>query len=207
MKIILNLLTTALFLACNSPVKTPGTNAPEKKPEADTVVNHNNSLQPVFTAAQEEKIKEDSLIRVKEKFPFLQKYPFEAYKAPMYKSAVAAPDFKNNPYGNDAEYVAFITEGCKDGINFGGHYTLIEKSCGAMCQQLFIVDRNDGKIFTGTLGLKEADGYYGFKYEKDSFILITDATVLIDASTDQFYGDAIIPEIYKWNGNRFKRLK
>lgn len=203
MKIILTIITAAFLLACNKVQKTPEAS----QTLIDSLTKTEEPLQPVYTPEEEARIKKDSLLRLKTKFPFIEKFPFEAYPAPVFTGTPAAPNFKGNPYATDKEYVDLITKGCKKGINFGGHYTIIERSCGAMCEQLFIVNRKSGKIFTGLLGLKGVDGYYGFKYEKDSFILITDATVLIDATPDQFYGDEIVPAVYEWTGDVFKKLE
>jgi hypothetical protein len=209
MKKLLIFCIMAILQACNSSVKPSEVNDTEKEPKGDIdiVVNDTNANRPLFTPGQEAKIKEDSLLRVQQKFPYLLKHPFAAYKAPVFDGAPAAPDFKNNPYANDSEYVAFIKNGCKKGINFGGHYTLIHQSCGAMCEFLFIVDRKNGKIFITDVGLGRPNGYYGFAFKKDSYALITDATAILDASTDQMGKDASIPMVYKWNGSRFIKLK
>ena len=152
-------------------------------------------IQNKFSAA-------DSIALVKKNFPFIVKYKFNSYAAPLFEGTLAAPDFRGNPNANDPEYVEFITEGCKSGINFGGHYTLIEKSCGCMCSHLYMVDRRDGKIFIHTKGLKVEDGYYGFMYKKDSNLLITDANILIHllGTQNEF---SITPQVFEWKKNRF----
>jgi hypothetical protein len=208
MKILLALAVAVLIFGCNDASKTPKVISTYVKTSVrDSVAAISpDTPKPVYTGIEEAKIKQDSLLRISKMFPFMAKYSFEAYKAPAFKGVSAAPDFNSDPYANDPEYVDFITKGCKQGINFAGHYTIITKSCGAMCSQLFIVDRQNGKIFKET-GLKEADGYYGFEYKKDSYLLIANATSLIDASTDESDEFSIKPEIFKWKANSFNRLE
>lgn len=72
---------------------------------------------------------------------------FTEYEVPIYTGKLAEPDFKSNP---DAEiFISRITEGCKEGVNFAGHYTLIYWGCGTSCQYGVIVDRKTGKIYDG----------------------------------------------------------
>jgi hypothetical protein len=149
----------------------------------------------------------DSIVQVHNSFPFLAKYNFAAYTSQLYNGKLADPDFKNNPDSGDPEYVKFIIDGCKQGINFGGHYTVIEKSCGAMCSQLVMVDRRNGKIFVGTTGLIEEDGYYGFEFKKNSSLLITNASVLTDLSTGESNEFSITPQVFKWEKDHFELLE
>lgn len=165
------------------------------------------NLKGVVTrTSQENTFATDSILQVHKNFPFLAKYNFEDYKCKIYIGKLAEPDFGNNPFASDPEYVEFITNGCERGINFGGQYTLIEKSCGAMCSHLFMVDRRDGKIFVGTMGLKQQDGYYGFEYKKDSYLLITDSSILTDrlGKSNEF---GITPQIFEWKKDGFRLLE
>jgi len=157
--------------------------------------------------ALENTFAKDSILQVHKNFPFLAKYNFKEYKTKIYIGKLAEPDFDNNPFASDPEYVEFITNGCEKGINFGGQYTLIEKSCGAMCSHLFIVDRRDGKIFVGTAGLKKQDGYYGFEYKRDSYLLITDSSILTDISTGEDNEFSITPQVFEWKKDNFRLLE
>lgn len=177
-----------------------------KNPVVETV--YQDTIQTDTTAVfQDRSVAIDSLALVKKNFPYIAKYKFGTYKAPLFNGKPAAPDFRGNPFSNDPEYVEFITKGCKRGINFGGHYTLIERSCGAMCSHLFMVDRRTGKIFTDTMGLKEEDGYYGFTYKKDSNLLITDSSVLTDISTGEGNQYSIMPQVFEWKNDSFVLLE
>jgi hypothetical protein len=136
---------------------------------------------------------------------FISRYSFSRFQTSLYKGKLAEPDFTGNPYGRDQEYREFITNGCrKNGINFGGHYTIIHKGCGAMCEWIFVVDRVSGKVFTGT---KPKDGRYGYLYRRDSKLLIANSNVFQDDSL-RYYSDLFgEPELYMWNGGDFLRLQ
>jgi hypothetical protein len=129
---------------------------------------------------------------------------FSGFGAPVYTGKLATPVFAGNPFAADPEYVAFIRENCKKGINFGGHYTAFERGCGAECLQLFIVDRKTGHIFTG-IGMEE--GHYGYRFETNSTLLIANY-YLFQAGSVRYYHDFYCqPEFYRWQKGRFKRLK
>jgi hypothetical protein len=59
-------------------------------------------------------------------------------------------------------------------INFGGKYTIIEKSGGAMCSAIYLIDRTTGKIFS----FPKADGHCGYKYYPNK-IYILDKVIII----------------------------
>jgi len=136
---------------------------------------------------------------------FTSKYNFETFKANLFTGETVSPDFSNNVFSKDKEYVKFITEGCKNNaINFGGHFTILQRSCGAICEHLFIVDRITGKIYTD---IRPNDGRYGYLYKKDSYLLIANSNSFQDDSLtyyNDFFGK---PEMYIWKDNNFQRLK
>lgn len=132
-------------------------------------------------------------------------YKFEDYKVSLFKGALAEPNFKGNPFAKDKEYVDFIKKGCKENnINFAGHYTIIGRSCGAECSHIFIVDRENGKIFTDT---KPNDGRYGYEYRKDSKLLIANSSLFIDATFEKYIDYWCKPEFYQWNKDNLTLLK
>ena len=136
---------------------------------------------------------------------FTSQYNFETFKTKLFTGKTASPDFRNNEFANDKEYVKFIADGCKNNhINFGGHFTIIQRSCGAMCEHIFIVDRITGKIYTD---IRPKDGRYGYLYKKDSNLLIANSNVFQDNSL-KYYSDFFgKPELYVWKDNNFEPLK
>jgi len=136
---------------------------------------------------------------------FTSLYNFETFKAKLFIGKVAPPNFSDNEFSSDKKYVKFITDGCnKNDINFGGHYTIIERSCGAGCVHIFIVDRITGKIF---INIRPNDGRYGYLYKKDSYLLIANSNVFQDDSL-KYYNDLEgTPELFVWKDNNFEVLK
>src|SRR5437870_1200646 len=58
-------------------------------------------------------------------------YSFTTFKVDLFKGRSAEPNFKGNQFAKDRDYRQFIKEGCRNnGINFAGHYTIIQKACG-----------------------------------------------------------------------------
>lgn len=136
---------------------------------------------------------------------FDSKYTFDSFRVSPFDGKPANPDFKGNEFSKDSEYVKFITEGCKEnGINFGGHYTIIEKSCGAMCEHVFIVNRINGKIYTS---IQPNDGRYGYLYKKDSKLLIANSSTFTDDSLKNYCDIFGKPEVYVWDNDNFKLLE
>ncbi|MDH6308647.1 hypothetical protein M2451_000958 [Dysgonomonas sp. PFB1-18] len=148
------------------------------------------------------------------KTKFDLKFSFESYQVKVYTGKLVTQFVFDKELGADKEYVDFITEGCnKTAINFGGHYTILQNSCGCMCEHLFIIDRISGKVFTD-IGLYESDGKFGYLYKADSNMLIANTglfeneKVNADGSMNYYndtWGDK--PEVYVWKSDRFKRLQ
>jgi|GEM_PF-2524762 len=164
MRHTIHIMTFLLLFSCSS----------------ETIIDKKNSGTPVNEIIKKEIPKEDrdadsadyKVLRLK------KTYKFEDYKVPIFEGTLAEPNFLGNPFANDKEYVDFIKTGCKENkINFAGYYTIIERSCGAMCSHIFIVDRKNGKIFIDT---KPNDERYGYEYRKDSKLLIANSSVFID---------------------------
>ncbi len=114
--------------------------------------------------------------RIYKKFRFKSK--FEDFKVnQIYKGKLAEPDFKTDP---DAKYfITRIKESCKkEGINFAGHYTIVEWGCGCLCQLMAIVDRINGKILFSKIPFDTVDGHSGSDYRIDSRMLIVNTEAL-----------------------------
>lgn len=138
---------------------------------------------------------------------FKSKYNFATFSTEVFTGKLAKPDFTNNEFAEDREYVDFITEGCNEkGINFGGHYTIIERSCGCMCLHIFIVDRISGKIHTN---IKLNNGKWGYLYQPDSKLLIANSELFtrFDSLTHYCNQWNMTPELYIWTDKKFKRIQ
>ena len=110
------------------------------------------------------------------KFAF--KSQFDNYKVDkVYKGKLAPPNFTTDT--ESKHFITRIKEGCKEeGINFAGHYTIVEWGCGALCQEMAIVDRVSGQIIYSQIPFDTADGHSGIKYKIDSRMLIINTEAL-----------------------------
>lgn len=130
---------------------------------------------------------------------------FDDYKVEVYNGKLAKPNFTNNEFKNDKEYVRMISEGCeRNKINFGGYYTIITESCGAQCAILFIINRKTGRVYTST---NLNDGKDGFEFRKNSKLLIANANLFTDNKFKYYYKYFYQPEFYIWNGENFVSIK
>jgi hypothetical protein len=135
--------------------------------------------------------------------PFVAKYTFNAFPAPKYLGILAEPKFSSVDYGNEKGFKAFIQEHLATApINFAGKYSIIEKSCGAMCSSNYLIDRQSGRIFSFPKG----DGHWGYKYYPNSTLLLANASLVNDSLTGYLDQWGIEPEFYNWTGTAFKRL-
>ncbi len=173
-----------------------------------------STMEDAMTDSIEVKVDEAIIdtLDISNKTKFDLKFSFESYQVKVYTGKLATQFIFDKELGADKEYVDFITEGCnKTDINFGGHYTILQNSCGCMCEHLFIIDRISGKVFTN---IKLNDGKFGYLYKADSNMLIANTglfeneKVNTDGSVNYYNGTwGEKPEVYVWKGNRFKRLQ
>ncbi len=123
---------------------------------------------------------------------------FKDYKVDVYEGKLADPDFETNPEAK--MFITRIKEGCKEGINFAGHYTLIYWGCGTSCQYGVVVNRKTGEII---------DGYQsslGSEFRKNSKLIIFNSDFIEENSE-------YIPlyqfkkfELKLWKNNGFESL-
>jgi len=108
---------------------------------------------------------------------YRSKYRFSNFSVPIYKGKLASPNFKT-----DKDAYGFRTQirtQCKqDGVNFAGHYTIVEWGCGSPCQQIAIVDRINGKIYFSKLPEINNEIAYDFKCRPNSRMLILNSDLL-----------------------------
>jgi hypothetical protein len=75
-------------------------------------------------------------------------YPFELYgTGAIYQGKLRYPDFRNR----DHEFASFRTRikgGVQQGVNFAGHYSLIQFGCGTGCTQVLVTDVSTGKVYS-----------------------------------------------------------
>ena len=140
-------------------------------------------------------------------------YNFENFPTKIYKGKLLSPDFNNNPYASEMGFVESMTDACEsEGINFGGHFTILQGSCGCCCSFIIMVDRKNGQFITvqNPNGYDGEDGAFGYEYRKNSNLLIANSTLFIDDKYDRycnFMGSGLKPKYYVWKENKFVLLK
>ena len=152
---------------------------------------------------------------------FKSNYNFETFKTKVFRGKLAPLDFTNSELAPDKQENEFMSNYMKhyvdfwmendEGINFGGHYTIISKSCGCMCQDIFVIDRISGKIFTdiNLTTPENRDGKWGYLYKPDSKLLIANSELFMNFDSLNCYTSfwGITPELYVWTGEKFKRIQ
>jgi len=137
--------------------------------------------------------------------PFQPKYSFNTFPAKVYTGKLAKPDFNNVEYGKEEEFQEYMRERLQGmPINFAGNYTIVEKSCGAMCVAIYMVDRRSGKIFAFP---PEGDGKWGYKYYADSRLLVSNSELLNDSMNMYLNQWQMEPQFYRWTGSKFELLQ
>ena len=129
-----------------------------------------------------------------------QYHPAEFPADAIYHGRLAAPDFSTDP---NARYFKTRTiDGCrKEGVNFGGHYTIIEIGCGHACMMMTMVDRIDGRVYFTDIPFDTLDGHHGLIFNPASYLLEVNT-----AATNRIPGYSVVywrkPATYLWNEKR-----
>lgn len=111
-------------------------------------------------------------------------------------------------YLDEKEWKAYIKSECiKQGVNFAGHYTIVDWGCGSMCQNMCIVNRLTGKVSFPDIPDTHVDGYYGVRYQKNSRMILTNAGLLEDYPGFYSADWSIYPEVYEWKDEKAIRLE
>jgi hypothetical protein len=143
------------------------------------------------------------------KFAFRSR--FQDLKAgKIYTGKLAKPNFSTDPAAK--RFITRITEGCKDsGVNFAGHYTIIEWGCGMLCQEMALVDRITGEIIFSSIPFDTADGHSGVLYGPGSRMLIINTEALgefYDYEPGYILHDHWRkPTVYEMKNGRFRKIE
>ncbi|MBL4904606.1 MAG: hypothetical protein JKZ00_00955 [Flavobacteriaceae bacterium] len=126
---------------------------------------------------------------------------FKEYTVPVYQGILKEPDFTSNPEAK--MFITRIKEGCKSGVNFAGHYTLIYWGCGTACQSGVIVDRKTGVIYDGYMSS------LGSEFYKESAFIIFNGYGPDDKKTliPMDINPNVQITLKIWKENAFKTIK
>lgn len=112
--------------------------------------------------------KPDNIVHIFKRYR--PKRSFEDFPYEVYNGELRDPNFESNP--NYKKFITRITNECKEGVNFAGHYTMVTWGCGSPCQRGVVVDRKTGEIFDGL------ETTYGIEFKKDSRLVVKNEGVL-----------------------------
>lgn len=106
-------------------------------------------------------------------------------------------------------YRTRISQGAANmGVNFGGHYTIVEIGCGHVCMMMALVDRIDGRVYFSDIPFDTLDGHHGLSFNQMSYLLEVNT-----AATNRIDGYSLVywrkPATYLWNEKkkRFELLQ
>lgn len=130
-----------------------------------------------------------------------QSWPFQNYPAKVFQEKIAQPRLET-PLAK--EHVTMIRKGQKAGVNFAGHYTIVEWGCGTECAVYVIVDDQTGTVFEPPEISKGVDlGVAGPEFRADSTLM-----VLANCPDPRVYGlKNCERKFYRWDGSRLVLLK
>jgi hypothetical protein len=130
-----------------------------------------------------------------------QVYPFDQYKAPVFRGKPAMPKLES---AQAREHRTIITRSVRRGPNFAGHYTVVEWGCGTECAVYVIVDDRTGKVYE----LPELSKGLNLGLDGPSFRADSKLMVLANCPDPQVYGlKDCKRNSYKWNGSELELLK
>jgi hypothetical protein len=143
------------------------------------------------------------------KFDFKSRW--DNYKVDKeYKGKLSSPDFSTDPGAK--QFITRIKEECKKlGVNFAGHYTIVEWGCGAACQQMAIVDRISGQIIYSQIPFDKVDGHSGTNYKINNRMLIINTEALSEYDNYEpgyrRFDFWRIPAVYELKDGRLKKIE
>jgi hypothetical protein len=202
------------FFSCeNSAVQSRDNDSIQsRRNDSLQLLNHiNDSLQQENLAEIKKELIRDSGFIFRK---YNNKFRFEMFKVDhIYKGKYAKPNFENfkgDVAGFDRFRDDYLEEYKSRKVNFAGHYSIIEISCGSWCQCVSVVDRINGKIYEHA-SFDTADGHYGLLYQTDSRMIIIDSGLLDVAESHGYKGyyDAqykIRPSTYEWKDSVFVKI-
>ena len=120
-------------------------------------------------------------------------YGFGLYPVKVDTIQAAPINWKSNPSAK--RFKTVITQGVTQGVNFAGHYRIVEWGCGSPCQSWVIVDLITGTIYDG---ISTANGMV---FERNSYLIV------LDPHDDTDFRSPNKTTLYLWKNNKLRLLK
>jgi len=132
---------------------------------------------------------------------------FEDFAAPVYKGRRAPVNLSSAK--GAASFRTRLREGAREGVNFAGHYTLVQWGCGAGCVDVAILDARTGTVYfpeelSGFPVYFWSDDDDALRFKPNSRLLILSGASASEANSDNpktglYY--------YEWAGARLRLVK
>jgi len=131
---------------------------------------------------------------------------FEDYPATVFKGRMAALKLSGSEARN---FRTRLREGAQQGVNFAGHYTIVQWGCGTACLQVAFIDAKTGAVFFP----RELNGFgvwfWGgnddaLRFKPDSRLLVMSGFPASEGSKDEPKSGLYY---YEWTGGRLRLVK
>jgi hypothetical protein len=137
---------------------------------------------------------------------------FEDYPATVYRGGAAQVNVKSMREAR--RYRTVLREGAKKGVNFAGHYTVVQWGCGTGCMQAAIIDTKTGVVFFP----EEVNGFGVWFWDENNETRLDDAPrfkpnsrLMVMSGFPASEGSKGEPKsglyYYEWTGRRLRLVK
>ena len=133
---------------------------------------------------------------------------FEDYPAPVYAGKRAPVNLRSAR--GAGSYRTRLREGAKEGINFAGHYTLVQWGCGTGCLDAAIIDGKTGRVYfpdqLGGAGLWSwSDNFYDpLQFKPNSRLLVLTGFPASESNSEHPKSGLYY---YEWTGTRLRLVR
>lgn len=138
-----------------------------------------------------------SIVKLSDSAPRFEDYPV----AEIYTGDIAPVNLNSHP--DAMTFKTRLREGVDYyGVNFAGHYTVIEIGCGTSCQAIWLIDAINGNVYRAPF-ISEL----GISIRKDSKLLTENPSESINSfleGTGYTSVDWLKTRYYVWENNEFK---
>ena len=139
--------------------------------------------------------------------PFSER--FGQYPVSVFQGPVVYPDFAGaqKPYAN---FRTRLTDAVRGGVNFAGHYALVQFGCGLGCTQGYMIDLTNGQVAPLPLGnLASAGIEYASRPDSTMLQTVWRSDMLLDANGNPMNNDPTPTCVYEnlvFQGGKFTVL-
>jgi len=128
---------------------------------------------------------------------------FDQYRvAEVFDGRPAPVDFRSHPKAR--RFRTALKAAAEHGPNFAGHYTILTWGCGTACQELAIIDAENGHVdFPSNL---KRDAYDAVKDGTEPFVYRKDSRLLVVAGSPNDR-ERVGLHYYVWTGSELRKIQ